>query len=63
MEQNILAQFGQCLRNAPTKTGLSQEKLAEIANLDRTYISLLEHGKRNPSFLCVASLYLDITVY
>ncbi|WP_219884755.1 helix-turn-helix domain-containing protein [Merismopedia glauca] len=64
MEQNILAQFGQCLRNARTKTGLSQEKLAEAANLDRTYISLLERGKRNPSLLCLASLCraLDINL-
>lgn len=56
MEKDILAQFGQCLQNARIKRGLSQEKLAEAANLDRTYISLLERGKRNPSLLCLASL-------
>ena len=64
MEKQILAQFGQCLQNARTKRGLSQEKLAEAANLDRTYISLLERGKRNPSLLCIASLSraLDISL-
>lgn len=31
--------------------GLSQEKLAERCGFDRTYISMLERGKRNPSFL------------
>ena len=31
------------------KVGLSQEELAYKCNLDRTYISLLERGKRNPT--------------
>ncbi|WP_157133644.1 helix-turn-helix domain-containing protein, partial [Nodularia spumigena] len=39
-------------------------KLAELANLDRTYISLLERGKRNPSLVCITSLCkaLDISL-
>lgn len=64
MDKNILAQFGKCLKNARTAKGLSQEKLAETVNLDRTYISLLERGKRNPSLICIASLCqaLDISL-
>jgi transcriptional regulator with XRE-family HTH domain len=59
-----LAQFGECLRNARKNKGLSQEKLAELANLDRTYISLLERGKRNPSLVCITYLCkaLDISL-
>ena len=30
--------------------GYSQEKLAEKCGFDRTYISLIERGLRNPSF-------------
>jgi len=45
----IEAIFGQVLRELRSKTGLSQEKLALEANLDRTYISLLERGLRQPS--------------
>ncbi|MDB9317245.1 helix-turn-helix domain-containing protein [Nodularia spumigena] len=60
----MLVRFGQCLRNARKKKGLSQEKLAELANLDRTYISLLERGKRNPSLICITCLCkaLDISL-
>ena len=31
--------------------GLSQEQLADKCAFDRTYISMLERGKRNPSLL------------
>jgi transcriptional regulator with XRE-family HTH domain len=36
------------LRRHRDEAGLSQEKLAELCNLDRTEISLLECGKRFP---------------
>ena len=35
---------------------LSQEKLAEFCNLDRTYISLLERGKRQPTITTIFKL-------
>lgn len=41
--------FGKVLRSERIKVNLSQEKLAELADLDRTYISLLERGLRQPS--------------
>ncbi|MDW8886685.1 helix-turn-helix domain-containing protein [Legionella pneumophila] len=53
MKSEILSKFGMALRQARTKKGLSQEALAEATNLDRTYISLLETGKRNPSLICI----------
>ncbi|MBE6161922.1 helix-turn-helix transcriptional regulator [Clostridium cochlearium] len=36
--------------------GLSQEELAYKCNLDRTYISLLERGKRNPTINVIFSI-------
>lgn len=56
MNEDILSKFGKCLRNARIAKGLSQEKLAAIVDLDRTYISLLERGKRNPSLVCITLL-------
>ncbi|WP_428024599.1 helix-turn-helix domain-containing protein [Arcobacter sp.] len=44
---------------------ISQEKLAEICNFDRTYISLIERAKRNPTYLNLEKLCigLDIKLY
>ncbi len=39
------------IRRYRETAGLSQEQLAEISGFDRTYISMLECGKRNPSLL------------
>lgn len=44
---NIL---GKQIKTRRENLGLTQEKLAEKCGLDRTYISLLERGKRNPSY-------------
>lgn len=41
--------FGKILRKYRIENQLSQEKLAYESNLDRTYISLLERGLRQPS--------------
>jgi transcriptional regulator with XRE-family HTH domain len=42
--------FGTALRELRTAHGLSQEQLAHKAGLDRTYVSGIERGERNPSF-------------
>ena len=41
--------FGTILRQFRKDKSLSQTKLANLAELDRTYISLLERGLRVPS--------------
>ena len=39
-------QFGKVLRELRQDRKLSQERLAEISNLDRTFVSMIERGKR-----------------
>ena len=41
--------LGKKLRELRTEAGLSQERLGEITGLDRTYISGIERGVRNPA--------------
>jgi len=55
--------FGQVLKRARLEKGLSQEKLALLCDLDRTFISLLERGQRQPSLATLISLsrILDVS--
>ena len=45
-----LQKLGERVRIFRAEVGLSQEKLAAQCGFDRTYISLVERGQRNPSF-------------
>jgi transcriptional regulator with XRE-family HTH domain len=47
--QLVALAFGAILRTARSDAGLTQEILAERAELDRTYPSLLERGLRTPT--------------
>ncbi len=53
---NIKKAFGEKLRSLRTSKNLSQEKIAELADLDRTYISSVELGKRNISIMNICRL-------
>lgn len=50
------AVFARRLREARLEAGLSQARLAELAGLDRTYVSHLERGLANPSLLKMSQL-------
>ena len=54
--KNIKKAFGERLRSLRTSKSLSQEKVAELADLDRTYISSVELGKRNISIVNICRL-------
>ena len=55
-EQELLIQLAQKIKIRRKKLNISQEKLAQKCNFDRTYISLLERAKRNPSYLSLIKL-------
>jgi len=52
----VLVQLGLNIRKRRESLNYSQEKLAEKSNLDQTYISGIECGKRNPGIKNVARL-------
>ncbi len=63
-EEKVLLFFGKHLKKLRLQQKISQEQLALLAELDRTYISGIERGKRNVSLLNLFKLAksLDISV-
>ncbi|PFO83621.1 helix-turn-helix domain-containing protein [Bacillus cereus] len=53
---NIEQVFGAILQKHRLNSKISQEELAFNSGLDRTYISLLEGGKRKPTINTLFSL-------
>ena len=49
MLQNLNAQFGKAVRRWREKRGMSQERLAELADLHGTYVGRVERGTQNIS--------------
>ena len=52
----IHERLGDKVRFHREKRGWSQERLAEVAGLHRTYISSLEHGRRNATLSVIERL-------
>ena len=64
MQKNqTLIIFGTNLRKIRISRGFSQEFLALKIGFDRTYVSLLERGLRNPSLLTIVVFAEFLKVY
>jgi transcriptional regulator with XRE-family HTH domain len=48
-EQKFLSSFGKRVATIRKQKGITQEKLADLIEVHRTYIGFIEQGKRNPS--------------
>jgi transcriptional regulator with XRE-family HTH domain len=55
-KSNHLVELGIQIRKERKKKGLSQEQLAYIADVDRSYIGGIERGERNVSFLTLVKI-------
>lgn len=55
-ERRILKKLGASVRAARLVQNLSQEALADLSGLDRTYIGGVERGERNISAINIARL-------
>ena len=52
----FLKKFGDRVQLLRNQAGISQEKLAELAEMHRTYISGIERGERNVSLINIMRL-------
>ena len=55
-DTKALEHLGQRIRAARLSKGFAQERLAEFAGIDRSFVSRLERGKVNPTFLTLRKL-------
>jgi transcriptional regulator with XRE-family HTH domain len=53
---SVLVQLGKRIRTLREQRGISQEALADLAEIHRNYISQIEGGKRNLSFFNVVKI-------
>jgi transcriptional regulator with XRE-family HTH domain len=58
----LLAKFGRNLRRHRETAALTQEALAAKSDMDRTYISDIERGVRNPGIKNVARLAKALSI-
>jgi transcriptional regulator with XRE-family HTH domain len=56
MASSIRVRFGTNLRKIRLDKGISQEELANLAGLHRTYISSVERGERNVTLETIEKL-------
>ena len=64
MEDNdYLKKFALKVRMLREAQGISQEKLAERAELHRTYIGMVERLERNPSLICIHKIANGLGVH
>jgi transcriptional regulator with XRE-family HTH domain len=59
---DVFVRFGERLREVRQRAGVSQEKLADLAGLHRTYVSSVERGKRNISLQNIERLAIALGV-
>ena len=53
---DILRSFGDRVRSLRKEKSISQEKLAELAELHRTYVGSVERGERNISLINIKKI-------
>ncbi len=58
----VLVAFGETVRAVRRERGLSQEDLAHVAHLDRSYLSSIERGAQNPGLIAISRIAAALDV-
>lgn len=62
MNENTVAKLGMKIRIERQKRKLSQEKLAELANLNRNFVGMIERGETNVTVKNLESIANALTL-
>ncbi|WP_092413053.1 helix-turn-helix domain-containing protein [Collimonas sp. OK307] len=60
--KTLSIRFGERIRELRKERALSQEGFADMCGFDRTYISGIERGVRNPSLSAIEALAMALSV-
>ena len=58
----ILLTFGETVRKIRTQKGLSQEQLAHLSDVHRTYIGMIERGEKNITLINIQKIAVGLSV-
>ena len=59
---DLTVKFGLVLKQQREKAGFSQEFIALQSGLDRSFVSMLERGKRQPSLLTICHISKALSI-
>lgn len=60
MKNDLLIQIGKRVRELRKEQGISQEELARMAKIDRSYLGAIERGERNVSVLTLEKVAIAL---
>jgi transcriptional regulator with XRE-family HTH domain len=62
--ENILIAFGQRVKELRLKNNFTQEQFANLCDLHKNYIGMIERGERNPSLknIEIISITLNMSI-
>jgi transcriptional regulator with XRE-family HTH domain len=61
-QHRVLVALGQAIRDVRLSKGISQEKLALLAEVDRSYVGRIERGDNNAAVLTLTRLATALDV-
>ena len=62
IKANVSIKFGENIRKIRLKKGLSQEQLASLADLHRTYIGMIERAEKNITIINIEKIVIALKV-
>lgn len=61
-DKELCIVFGESVRNLRISSGITQEELADLSGLDRSYIGGVERGDRNPTLVVIGKIAAGLGV-